>query len=135
MNGSLQVPETPIWLLSRCRHEEAEKALCWLRGWVPPRAVKKEFDELVLYSENIKKMKHGVECGTATNATLRVGVFWEKIRELLKPQTRRPLSLVLMFFLFQHCSGFTAMRPYMVGVFMELGLRTNSANWVTVSTG
>ena len=91
----------------------------------------------------MKKMKHashrsdenGVEHATATNVTLRVGVFWEKIRELLKPQTRRPLSLVLMFFFFQHCSGFTAMRPYMVGVFVELGLRMNSASWVTVSTG
>jgi hypothetical protein len=80
-------------------------------------------------------VENGVERPTATNVTSRLGVFWEKIRELLKPQTRRPLSLVLIFFFFQHCSGFTAMRPYMVGVFMELGLRTNSANWVTVSTG
>lgn len=143
MNGSVQVPETPIWLLSRCRYEEAEKALCWLRGWVSPSAVKKEFDELVLYSENMKKIKHashssgenGVERGTATDATPRAGAFREKIRELIKPQTRRPLSLVLMFFFFQHCSGFTAMRPYMVEVFKDLGLQTNSANWVTVSTG
>jgi hypothetical protein len=128
-------------LLSRGRFKEAEESLCWLRGWVTPRAVSKEFNELVLYCEKMKKLKHtpckSAENGNAAHASAtdvgnRESVFLRKIRQLLKPQTLRPLLLVLMFFFFQHCSGFTAVRPYMVQVFEQLGLPVD-AHWVTVS--
>jgi hypothetical protein len=95
--------------------------------------VRKEFSELVLYSENIKKLKGGqCKAGGDGGACSRESAFMRKLRELLKPQTLRPLSLVFMFFFFQQCSGFTAMRPYMVQVFQEFGLPMD-AYWVTVS--
>lgn len=48
------MPETPIWLLSRGRRDDAVKALCWLRGWVQPDQVQSEFEEIVRYSKTCK---------------------------------------------------------------------------------
>lgn len=45
------MPDSPIWLLSKGRKEEALKALRWLRGWVPEDKVKAEFEELCQYTQ------------------------------------------------------------------------------------
>lgn len=47
----IKVPETPIWLLSRHRDEEASKSLRWLRGWVSESEIEKELNDLKEYRE------------------------------------------------------------------------------------
>lgn len=45
------MPEAPIWLISKGRIEDAQVALCWLRGWVEPSVVKQELTELIRYHQ------------------------------------------------------------------------------------
>ncbi|KAJ4445679.1 hypothetical protein ANN_12363, partial [Periplaneta americana] len=47
-----QVPEAPIWLISKGRIKDAEKALCWLRGWEHRSAVLQELSEMVSYHDS-----------------------------------------------------------------------------------
>lgn len=45
-----------MWLLARGREKEAEAALCWLRGWVPPECVQEEFQEMKEYAEATRRL-------------------------------------------------------------------------------
>jgi len=56
----------------------------------------------------------------------------DRIRDLVRPPTLRPLLLVIPFFFFVHFSGLTSIRPFMVHVFQEYQMPV-SGEWATVS--
>ncbi|XP_054271945.1 facilitated trehalose transporter Tret1-like [Macrosteles quadrilineatus] len=176
----LQIPETPIWLLSKGNSEEALKALCWLRGWVTPDQVQNEFDEMVRYSLASKVLTKMSKCDLEQQAyanevdladekspkthtdtksadgstevsvsceqkkmdlkaqlnDLTIGMekesieslveqklpFRERLRDFCRQEMMMPMFLVCSFFFFTYGSGMLAIRPYMVPVFMNLGL-------------
>lgn len=127
-----QIPETPLWLLSKKRDADALKSLQWLRGWVSAQAVRREFGEIKRYSETsnscIACQKADVRCPHPP-ADLR-----EKVRELMRKRTLRPFVLIIVCFTITQFSGLTSMRPYMVQIFEAYGVPIDP-NWATVGVG
>lgn len=60
-----QTPESPIWLLSRNRPDEAKKSLAYLRGCVSTADVEDEFSELSIYAGFNKSvdLEQYADCG------------------------------------------------------------------------
>lgn len=111
----LQIPETPLWLLSKNRPDDAQKSLQWLRGWVSKDVIAEEFNQLQRYSERSQScnicVKQKKECTHQEKATLK-----SKFAELIRKRTLKPFGLVFfLFFLSQFTS--MGMRPYIVQIF------------------
>lgn len=126
------VPETPMWLLSKGRKEQAMKSLQWLRGWVSPKAVEPEFNEIVRYSEDsnrcVQCQKQQIKC------THKHSTASELLTEMMRKRTLKPFLIVLVMFAFCQFSGLSGMRPYLVQIFDSYNVPVDS-NWCTVLIG
>lgn len=104
-----------MWLLSKHRDSEALKSLQWLRGWVSPAAIDKEFTEIKCYSEYSSKcskcLKDELKCCHPQPA------FLERVKELYRKRIIKPFILVIMLFFFGQFCGASVMRPYLVQIF------------------
>lgn len=127
------VPETPHWLLSKHRKEDALKSLMWLRGWVPSsNYVEKEFNEIVRYSDHSNRcvacQKGDLKC-THPSASAK-----ELMRELYRKRTLKPFIIVITMFAFAQFSGLASMRPFLIQVFQTFAVPID-ASWATVVIG
>ncbi|XP_063243563.1 facilitated trehalose transporter Tret1-2 homolog [Bacillus rossius redtenbacheri] len=136
-----QVPESPTWLVSRGRTRDAERALCWLRGWVQPAAVQAELRDLQRrYGDPgpVDEACRSTEPSRSTEKIIatdspRYDDVLADVRSLFTAATLRPLAMVSVMSFAEHWSGVSGSRPYLVQVFHEFGLPID-AHWATVAT-
>ncbi|XP_052864142.1 facilitated trehalose transporter Tret1-2 homolog [Anopheles cruzii] len=100
------MPESPAWLISKDRNEEAERSLKTIRGYGGHRQHVAEIDQ------EIERMRETV------SAQRRAGK--ESFLQLLRqPQVYKPLGIIIGFFGFQQFSGIFVIIVYAANVSTE----------------
>lgn len=125
------VPESPYWLMSQNRHDEAIKSLQWLRGWVKPVHIQPEYQEITEYIDVANRCD---ECLRLGQSCTHISSYAEKAKDLVRSKTLRPLVLVALVFFVVHANGNSAVRPFLVQVFQTFGVPMDP-NWASVVVG
>lgn len=114
-----------MWLLSKNRVVDAMKSLQWLRGWVQPIAVQKEFNKLCKFSKSIQTcndcQQSGIEC-----KHLKI-TYASNVKAITKPYIQKPFILCFMMEIFLQFSLLLAIRPYVIQIFMSFGIQLDAS--------
>ncbi|CAI6342765.1 unnamed protein product [Macrosiphum euphorbiae] len=113
------IPESPIWLIAKGKNDKAEKAICWLRGWVDPEIVKPELITLFHYIEvsgTIGNEGSNFRANDDNSLLSKLALFKE-------PSVYKPLKLILIYFFTSYSVNLSPGKPFIGKIMTEVGLR------------
>ncbi|KAG8336500.1 hypothetical protein J6590_043064 [Homalodisca vitripennis] len=123
------VPDSPAWLVTKGRVDDARKAYQWLRGWVSPDVIQEELDALTDYVKQSRGIRvvssaeykavqtESGECELADNSRMD-----SKLKIFLHPSVQRPLRIIVLYFFIAACASLCGMRPFFIEVLKDMGV-------------
>lgn len=125
-----QIPESPIWLMTKNREAEALKSLKWLRGWKVDDIVQAEFEELQRYKE------YSNTCTACRKANAICShsppTLANNFYEITRRKTVKPIVIFITCGFFSYTCGSHHLMTYVVQIMNTYHLPID-ANWATVS--
>lgn len=135
--------ETPSWLLSQGRVQEAEESFKWIRevskNEAMPDEVREEFEELVHSSKGRTSTQGGypqistlsnIIDGKPTISTAkhvsRFQKLWRHIASLTNPEAWKPLVIHNIYFFFMQFGGIQVVAAYAVDIMESAGVSMDS---------
>lgn len=103
-------PESPAWLLTQNRLEEAEEAFFWLRG--RSQDASNEFENLLRKQEALKKEEDASDIKSGSFAKLKINIR--------KPEFLKPLGVILLCFFILQFSGINSVIFYTVSLMEDV---------------
>lgn len=113
-------------MIAKNKNENAEKALCWLRGWVKPEIIKAEHLDLIRYNE-VSGTQNG-RTDTTNNRRLL-----SKLAQFKDASVYRPLRLAMIYFIISDIVSIIPCRPFLSTIMAKVGL-SNDQNLLFVRT-
>ncbi len=117
--GAFVIKESPRWLFSRGRREQAVKNLCWIRQ-LP--------EDHIYMQEEIHAIEHALE---VQRTTVGLG-FWEPFKAVIN--NRKVTYRFLLggsLFLWQNATGINAINYYSPTVFKSIGITGTNTSLLT----
>lgn len=108
-------------MVSKGKNKKAEKALCWLRGWVATKTVQTEYLELIHYNKV-----------SGINNDNKSGNFFKKLNAFKDPSVYGPLRLVLIIFFISNTLCLSPARSFITKIFENVGIPKNNHSIILV---